>query len=89
MVSKRTARNTRHAIALASAKYADPSTMCNSLGMLGERMRVTWMIATHIVTLIMRVRPCQVRIFTEEIPTDNKLVRSATRPWTIGVGPCP
>jgi hypothetical protein len=51
MIPRRTARNTRHAIALDSAKYTEPSIGFISPGTEGARMRAVDAIATPIVTL--------------------------------------
>jgi hypothetical protein len=52
MVPRRIARYTRHAIALASAKYVDPSMGFIVPGMLGETIRAVEAIATPIVMLV-------------------------------------
>ena len=86
MCPRITARNTRHAIALESAKYAAPSIGCKSVGTPGARMRAVAAIATPIVALMCRldldVSPCT----GGEKLTHNKLVRSVTGPWINGVG---
>jgi hypothetical protein len=52
MCPRRIARYTRHAIALATAKYVDPRMGFIVPGMLGEAMRAVEAIATPIVTLV-------------------------------------
>jgi hypothetical protein len=54
MIPRRTERNTRHAIALASVKYVEMSIAFNSPGKVGEMMRAEDVIATPIVTLMYR-----------------------------------
>jgi hypothetical protein len=51
MIPRMTIRNTRHAIALPSAKYGELSMGWNGLGMFPERTRAEAKIATPMVML--------------------------------------
>ena len=52
MIPRRTARYTRHAMALASGKYIEPTIAFVSPLEEGERRKDTEAIATPIVTLV-------------------------------------
>lgn len=70
MVPRRTARNTRHAIALASAKYAVASIGCSGPGMLGERMRAVETTENPIVDLVHKL-DCRISNKIKVNPTDK------------------
>ena len=57
MTSRITIRNTRHAIALASAKYGGLSIGRNAPGMFPERKRAEARMAAPMVTLEYRLDP--------------------------------
>jgi hypothetical protein len=80
---RKTIRNTRHAIALPSAKYGEASVGRNATGMFSERTRTEVRMATPMVTLIYRLDQ---QMYTTKKLTNNKLVRFVTEPWIDRVG---
>jgi hypothetical protein len=55
MIPRITTRNTRHAIALPSAKYGEASTLGNAPGMFPEKMRTEAEMAAPMVMLAYRL----------------------------------
>jgi hypothetical protein len=82
MTPRKTTRNTRHAIALSSAKQGLTSAH-NSTGMVSQRMRTEARMATPMVMLAYRLDQ---QIYATKKLTNNKLVRFVIEPWINNVG---
>ena len=86
MIPRMMLRNTRHAIALASAKYAEPSKSCNSPGMLGDKIKAIEIAASPIVALVSKSDQIDFSRDPRDELTNNMLGHLAIKIWINGVG---